>query len=252
MILVDKRVGSSFTSSHGKHFDMYKAIYDRTNGNASLTLLPSGDFAFEGNGPTGPVYVGVERKAIRDMLGSMRSDRYAGIQARNMSDDYDVCYLIVEGLYRPNVDGILETPIGGGWAPLTLASKGGQIFQYSELDKHLTSMELRKNVIMVRSTSPIETVWQVVNRYQWWQKQWDSHQSSDPIKVQTEVRFAKTSWLREIASRLPGVGWERSKLIEDHFENIYEFVNAFSSEIRAAGIGEKLAVKLHGLFRGRG
>jgi ERCC4-type nuclease len=254
MILVDSRIGSSFTSTNGRKFDILAALKERTNGNAGLTTLDSGDFVFEGCGPNGTVYIGIERKALGDALGSMRSNRYAGDQAKRMSDAYDICYLFIEGLYRPSKDGLLETHNGREWKPFTLAAKGPQsrqYWQYSELDKHIVSMENKKNVIMVRSTSPMETVWQIVNRYQWWQKPWDSHKSCDPIKLQAEIRFAEVTLLRDMASRIPGIGWEKSKLVEDYFGTIERMATALSSEWREAGFGEKLAVKFYGLMRGK-
>lgn len=252
MILVDSRVGSSFTTSQGRKFDILKALKERTNGNAATATLDSGDFVFEGNGPTGNVFVGIERKALGDALGSMRSSRYAGDQAKRMSYAYDVCYLLIEGLYRPSADGLLETHNGREWKPYTLAAKGPQAkqyWQYSELDKHIVSMENKKNIVMVRSGSPMETVWQIVNRYQWWQKPWDSHQSCDPIKLQAELMFSEVSLLRSMANQIPGIGWERSKLVEQYFGSINRMADALSSEWREAGFGEKLAVKFYSLMR---
>lgn len=253
-ILVDKRVGSSFTGSGGRKFDIYSALKDRTNGNVSLTTLDSADFAWSGNGPQGEVYVGCERKALSDMLGSMRSGRYAGDQAKRMADCYDVAILIIEGIYRPSRNGVLEVFQGKEWQPFTLAAKGpqaDQYWQYSELDKFVCSIENKKGIVVVRSSSPTETVWQIVNRYEWWSKPWDAHQSTDPIKTQADVRFADISLLRDMASRIEGIGWERSKLIEDHFDSVQDFANALSSELRDAGLGNSLAAKVYGSLRGR-
>lgn len=255
MILVDNRVGSAFTSSRGRKFDLFAAISERVNGEAELARLGSADFAFEGSGPEGDVTIGIERKAIGDMLGSMRTGRYAGGQAREMSETYDICYLLVEGLWRPNKDGVLEQHTGREWKPFTLAAKGPQsrqLFMDSELDKHLCSMELKKNVIVVRSGSHIETVQRVVNRYNWWQKPWHEHSSTDPIKVQAGISFTKISVLRQVAAQLPGVGWTRSAAVEKHFGTIENMATALSSEwAQIDGIGAKLAVKLYGVMRGR-
>lgn len=253
-ILVDNRVGSSFTGSGSHKFDIYQALCDRSNGNVTLGTLDSADFAWSGNGPAGEVYIGCERKALSDMLGSMRSGRYAGDQAKRMADCYDLCYLFIEGIWRPSKNGVLEVFMGREWAPFTLAAKGPQsevYWQYSELDKFLCSLENKKGIIVVRSSSPTETVWQIINRYEWWNKPWEAHQSTDPIKTQADIRFANISLLRDIASRVEGIGWERSKLIEDHFDSVADFATALSSELRDAGLGPVLAAKVYGRLRGR-
>jgi len=252
MILVDKRVGSSFKSSNGRRFDILSALRELTNGNAKLFTLDSGDFAFEGNGPHGEIYIGIERKALGDALGSMRQGRYAGGQAKRMSVCYGVSYLIVEGLYRPSKDGVLETHNGREWKPFTLAAKGPQAKQYwryAELDKQIAGMEIKNNVVMVRSSTTQETCWQIVNSYQWWQKEWDEHESCDPIKEQAEVQFADMTLIREMISRADGVGFKRSKEVEQYFGSIQNMANALSSEWREAGFGEKMACTLYGLMR---
>lgn len=250
MILVDPRIGSG---------ELFTDIKLRVNGACEIAdpQLPGGDFAWEGKGPDGPVYVGVERKRLSDMLTSLRYGRYAGYQAVQMSNMYDVCYLVVEGLWRPDQDGMLCAPKKSRgrteWVPFTLAAKGPQsrnYFRYAELDKFLQAMEVKKNVIVVRSTSKLETVWQVVDRYQWWQKDWDTHESTDPIKMQTEITFQKISEQRMAMAAWPGIGLKKSKAVHARFGTIENAVNALPSEWREVdGIGETLSVKLYGFFR---
>lgn len=249
MILVDPRVGSG---------DLLDGIKARVNGNAQLMQLSSADVCWMGNGPNGDVAVGLERKQIADMMASIRSDRYAGLQLKRMSSEYDVVYLLIEGLYRPDEKGILNTYWKGTWGPLNLANKaqirrGAQrYFQYSELDKHLCSLENQKNVIVIRSTCRVETIWQIVNRYQWWQKSWGEHHSTEAIKFQDEVTFTNITSCRRFAKDLPGVGWEKSRLIAKYFGTIEDAVTAEEwewSEIE--GIGPKLAQKIYQYLRSR-
>jgi ERCC4-type nuclease len=254
MLLVDKRTGSAFVERKGRRpFDMYGELKVRLHGNVDKVMLDGGDFAFEGNGPNGQVVIGIERKALGDMLGSMRSGRYAGDQAIKMNLAYDLCYVIVEGIYRPSASGLLETLGFKGWKPATLAAKGPQsknFFYYAELDKFIVDIEAVKNVIVVRSTSEMETVWQIVNRYNWWSKEWDEHKASDPLKYQAEISFSRVSECRMAVAQLPGIGWKKSKLVEQHFGSIENWANALPSEWREIdGIGEKLSVQLYGAVR---
>lgn len=238
MILVDPRVGSS---------QFRDPISQRVNCEVLYAnpQLSGGDFAFEGNGPNDKTLaIGIELKTIEDMLGSMRSDRMA-LQLAEMNGIYDICYVIIQGQYKPDDKGNLMTLRRGGWQLLDLAyghSKASKCFRYAELDKYINGLEVRKNVIIVRSTCMIETVWQIVNRYNWWQKPWEEHSSTDPIKTQVDVMFTKPSLIRVIASNLPGIGWVRSKAVEQAFLNTHNMVNAPHEAWEAIeGIGEKTA-----------
>src|SRR5678815_3604799 len=63
--------------------------------------LPAADFCFEGNGPNGPVTVGIERKTLHDMLNCIEDNRYNDQRIR-MKQLYDIQVLMVEGHWRPH------------------------------------------------------------------------------------------------------------------------------------------------------
>jgi ERCC4-type nuclease len=249
MILVDPRVGSKQFLDPIKSKVNCPVIYAKPQ-------LNSGDFAFEGNGPGSVSWnIGIELKVLDDMLGSMRSERYAGDQLVKMSSDYDICYLIIQGQWRPDKAGRLTKLHYHDWVVVDLAAKAGKgskCFMYSELDRHICSLELIKNVVVVRSSNENETAWQVVNRYNWWQKAWENHNSTDPIKLQSEVVFGKVSLLRKMASELPGIGWARSKAVEGAFINVHHMVNApVEAWMAIEGIGETTARKVWKAVRER-
>jgi ERCC4-type nuclease len=250
MILIDPRTGSK---------DLLDPIQKRVNCDVRLFTLESGDVAFEGNGPNGRVMIGVERKQIKDMIGSIRSDRLAAVQLKRMSAEYDVVYVLVEGIFRPSPDGTLEVygrRKGSGFEPLTLATKArkakAQTYRYSEYDKHICTLENKKNVIILRSSSQMETAWQIVNRFNWWSKPWGEHRSDEAIKYQGVVTFRPVSPLRRFASDLPGIGWKKSAAVEKHFGSIENAVLANPegwAEIE--GIGLATGEKLYKLIRSR-
>lgn len=251
MILVDPRAGSG---------PLLNKLKRRVNCPVVSFTLESGDIAFEGRGPDDSVVmVGIEHKQLGDVLGCLRTDRFAGFQLKGMNRDYNMVYLLVEGLWRPGTDGMLETYVRGkGFKPLVLGNREqirrgkGQTFTYAELDKHLASLEIQKNVILIRSGSQIEALSQIVDRYQWWQKDWDEHVSAEAIKFQANITFQKITWLRKIACELPGIGWKKSRAVDEYFVTIERMVNALPTEWRQVeGIGERLSVKLYGLMRGK-
>jgi len=260
MILVDPRAGSG---------DMLPEIKRRVNGQAEHAKpdLFAGDFAFEGNGPEGDIMIGIERKTISDFLGSMRSDRMA-IQAKKMGSVYGVSYLMLEGQFGADADGVLMgfqfdyTERKYKWRPYTLAAKGAmaeQFYRYAEMDKHLCTLENKKNLIVVHTHDTKTSIWAVVNRYLWWQEKWDQHKSADPIKTQADIALGKVSPCMEFAAKLPGVGWSKAPAVARHFKTIYEMVCAYPSEWKdvefvdrngkPSYMSTETAAKLYGHFR---
>lgn len=76
-----------------------------------LCTLNSGDVAIPGNGPSGPVLVGVEVKTFSDLISSMDSGRLQATQIPLMYEDYpDERWILVIGDYRPSpTDNALQT-----------------------------------------------------------------------------------------------------------------------------------------------
>lgn len=252
MIQVDSRVGSK---------EIAPLIKSRVNCPVKLTKLNSADFMFEGKGPKGPVLIGIERKCIGDMISSMRSDRLAGDQLVKMNKDYDICYVQIEGIWRPNAAGLIEVfkrdrKGKWGWVPLSLVTKGRgkRAFPYSEVDGHIISMESKKCVGVIRSYSPTETAWQVVNRYNWWRREWDSHRSTDPIKEQANVLFEKVTLARYVFNRVPGIGWEKSKALAELWPSVELMLEADPCDmedvmVNGKRLGGNLALKIYNALR---
>jgi len=246
MILVDPRVGS-------KH--LLDPLNLKVNCTVKGSRLHSADVCFEGNGPDGPIAIGIELKKLRDMLGSMRSERLAGDQVVKMAHDYEMCFIIIEGIWKPNSwNDDLMTMMGRVMRPLNLSAGTGTrkpiTFKYGELFKHIISLSVLKNVIVLWSSGPVETVAQIAHLYAWWQRDWEAHRSTDPIKLQTEVTFTNVSLLRKMAAELPGIGWVRSKEVEKAFISVFHMVNASQEEWqKIPGIGRGTANKAWKVLR---
>ena len=72
------------------------------------------DYAFQGNGPDGPILIGIERKTLTDLVDSIYSGRLAGIQVPKMQETYSVRVLVVEGEWRADKEGRIVRPWAGG------------------------------------------------------------------------------------------------------------------------------------------
>jgi ERCC4-type nuclease len=218
-----------------------------------LRRMEYGDLCWMGDGPDGPCMVGVEYKKTRDLLHSIRTGRLSGHQLPGMVRDYQHCYLLIEGVMRPDpVTGVLVEPAKGGWRDITL---GQQRFMFAEVDNYLTSVEAAGGIRVRRTDRTAVTVATLKNLYQWWQKEWASHKALKAVYTPappTALLF-DPSLVRKVAVQLPGVGWERSGAVEKRFRSVVELVRATEAEwMELPGIGKKMAQRIVAALHGEG
>lgn len=231
MVYVDSRVGS-------REVMRYLPV-----GVAQMTKLPFGDAMFLGNGKDDiPVHVGVEIKALGDMLKSIVDGRFAGHQLPGLLRDYHVVYLIIEGKYRPDPDtGLLQVPgPGHRWVE---AEYGAKRWMHRDLDGFLTTMEMRYGIKTRRSFDRKESAQIIANLYHWWtDKTYEEHKSGCAFDYSGEPTLLPTSLLRRVAAQLKGIGWKRAQSVEQHFTSVVDMILAPTEEwMRIPGIGFKVA-----------
>lgn len=175
--------------------------------------LEFGDAAWEGNGPTGPVLVGVERKYISDLVDSMISRRLAGHQLGGLANAYDVRYLLVEGVYRPNVntDSIDVLNYKGEWVPMYHQRSS---VSYQQVDSFLDEIS-ESGVTVLKSGGIHETAAIYRSRYRHWQKAYSDRRSMRLIYVpeldqpkngnKARLTYLKPTFINRVCSLLPGV-----------------------------------------------
>lgn len=218
------------------------------------TIMDSSDIFFVGNGPSGNVNVGIERKRIADLVNSIRSERLTGFQLDGLLE-YDLPALIVEGICRPGRGGELETLQGSGFRPLYT---GRQMMLYREISNLLVTLQLVCGVQVIRTGGAEETAAFVSGLYQWFQKDWDQHKAHKGIyapvaenpklggngKVRLFTKRPKPSLVVKMASQLPGVD-QKAWLVGERFKTPLEMVVASEVEWREIeGIGVKGAKKI--------
>jgi ERCC4-type nuclease len=243
MILVDPRVGS---------VEM-QPLLETQHLKTTIQHLEFGDFAFSGNGPEGPVMIGVERKRVRDLLSSLRTGRFAGHQLPGLLKVYDWCYLFVEGILRANPEsGILEESGYHAWVPVQLGSSG---FAYRDLDGHLTTLECRAGACFrIRRTDTKQaSAVAIANLWHYWNdKEWDEHRSHLALNLTSEYGWiVKPGLLRRMAAQLTGIGWEKSGAISHRFGSVREMVNAEEKDwVEIPGVGKKLSHRIVAALKG--
>jgi ERCC4-type nuclease len=215
-ILIDSRIGS--------------AHYQPLIPNSILTQLESADIAFEGNGIT----IGIEIKKLMDAVGCMFTGRLVDHQIPLMKAQYDIVYLVIEGVYRPcPKTGILQylklfaneskdNVQCGKWID---ASHGRQRLLYSSFESWLSTLTIEAS-LLVRTTCSTETTASLITSwYNWYQK--SEHRSFRQMDETTESAvLSRPSMTRRMLALLPRVGWTRSALLASKFESMSQVLGA--------------------------
>ena len=227
MILIDSREGS---------VEMSHLIAD-----SIIVTLEFGDASFMGTGPDGDVSIGIERKKISDLMNSIATGRLSGHQLPGLLTEYDKVYIIVEGVWRGNpATDIVESNRGRNWVDIT----HGRKFRASDIWSFLTTLE-NTGVIVRTTRNMTETCAMISNLERWWTKEWGRHRSHLALHKGTPTALLATSppsLIRRIAAELPHIGFDRGRLVEQHFGSVAEMVNASMEEWeKIRGIGRLTA-----------
>jgi ERCC4-type nuclease len=228
MIQIDERIGSreleSLILSYGAP--------------TKITKLKYGDFViFSKNGPDQqPCSIAFERKKVLDLVASIESGRLSGLQLPGMLQTYDFVYLIVEGEYRPDPGtGRLHIKSNQGRYKSTVWRD--QARDYRMIDAYLTTLRLKTPVQVIRTKDPDDTACQLYMTWHWFNsKRWDSHKSHIDFEPDPRAQYAgimsKPSWFRQVVSRFPGIGMERSKQAAKLWgSSLHQMVNASVEEL---------------------
>ena len=231
MILVDNRIGSA-------------EIAPLLSTSHILCQLEFADFAWGGHGPDGPVNVGTERKSLPDFLNSMTTGRLSGHQLIGLLRDYDHCYVIVEGIWRPNrKTGVLQK-IGRGrkWVD---AAQGSRRFMARDVYNFINTLQVICGVVVVATANRWETAKWLDSCHGWWGKEWEKHKSHlqwHKPSPAGAIQLVKPNLVARVASQFDGVGWDKARKIGKEFVGITEFMAATKKELtQIEGIGPKVA-----------
>jgi ERCC4-type nuclease len=244
VILLDDRGGATAKDSENHYPTRLNAMIP----NSTLTRLESGDVAFGGvNGIT----IGIELKHLSDALSCIYSSRLADTQLPAMAEAYDIRYLIIEDLYRPEpYSGVLQR-----WCPFKSekevkcgmwrdATAGRQRVMFSTFEAWLHTLAEHGGV-RLEKTASIETTAALISAlYTWWNR--SEHRSMNVMaNPAMTAELSRPTLLRRMAALLPSVGWERSKNVAAHFTSVYDMVSATEKEwTEIDGIGRGIASKV--------
>lgn len=216
---------------------------------AERTSLASADFAFEGNGPDGSIYIGIERKTLHDMLNCIEDARY-NRQRVDMKNLYNICVLMVEGHWRAHEAGYLMEGFNNGvsWG---YAKHRSSRTMYSSLYRYLIGVASTGVTICYPKTME-QCARDVVEWYHFWNKPYNQHRSMREIeKVSIPALNFRPRLVRKWAEDLPGVGVEIGELAERKFRKPIVLAQADETEwLQIPGVGVKTAKAIVKEIRG--
>ena len=230
MIMIDDRTGSA---------ELAPLLSSPT----VVCRLDFADFAWSGNGPEGPVDVGVERKSLMDLLQSMTTGRLSGHQLIGLTQHYDWIYLVIEGIWRPDRhSGILQRiNRGGKWGP---AAQGSRRFMARDIYNFVNTLAVMCGIITVYTSNQWETGKWLDSIHGWWGKEWGKHKSHLQFQKPTvHAHLSKPGLTTRFFSQLDGIGWDKARKLGAAFPTMADVFEAEDWE-KVDGIGPKLAASM--------
>jgi hypothetical protein len=197
-VLIDDRVGSRDVIEYPP--------FDKCG---ELSRLNSGDVCFAGNGPDGPVMVGVELKSVEDLLSATDNGRIQGTQLPAMLAEYDVCWLLYYGRVRQApLSNQLQVWRAGEWRNHYF---GKRPTYYGMLSGFLIGLqEIGVNVQHVEDKR--QAVDWLAELVRWRCKPWAKHKSLRAFDQSRVVRSTPTNDKRTNRASLMPVVDERTEL----------------------------------------
>jgi ERCC4-type nuclease len=201
-----------------------------------------GDVMFLGQGPDGPLLIGIEYKKLSDLLQSWFDNRLLGHQLPGMQNAYDINYLLIEGIYSCDEEGLIRVLRERGWR------KHESEVRYENLRGWLSTLQTCYGVRTLEVPNLLSAAVQVAALYRWWQKEFSHHGSSMYVHLPNlQKKLLIPTPVQRVASTFPGVGIEKLIDIGDKFASIRAMVNANAEEwMGIDGIGKTRAEKIVG------
>jgi ERCC4-type nuclease len=221
----------------------------------TICRMAYGDFSLLGSGPGGlPISVGVERKAILDLIKSMTEGRLSGHQLIGLFNTYSKVYLLVEGMWRSNPSsGLLERwNKSRGWH---LIEFGRRRFTYREIVNYLNTLSVMCGVMVWQTAGMADSARWLTDLHAWWNKPFEDHHSHLQFHNESPVGafMHKPPAFRRMVKELSDVGWKKSEQICGWFGTMERLMNATEGDLKKIpGVGSKMAAQIWKELHGNG
>lgn len=205
-------------------------------------VLLAGDVEIVGNGPGGPLLVGVEYKSIEDTAACMRSGRFAD-QARGMKANFNVSWLLVEGRVRAVKGGMEVQTHKGKWRLLHAG------VTYQELTAWLLTMSQVNGILLYRTEDLAESVeWLRIFNNWWTSKDWHQHRAHlewyTPPVVGNPF-LGEPPLVQKAAALLPHIGGIKAERVGKEFRSLKKMCCVSQEDwTKIPGVGKKMAKRI--------
>lgn len=201
---------------------------------------------FEGNGPDGRVLVGIERKTIPDLLDSLHTGRFVGLETENhegqlgrLLKSFDYPWLLIEGVWDTDTTGRLAVP---DWRGRFKPTQGAGMTE-DAFTKRLLSIFLQSGLLHWHSRSAEQSARWIASTFRWFNdSEWNAHKTLQTTYKPTGLR--PISRFREMVMAMPGVGLAASKALEKHYQgNLAAFLTTHPNTLADVSVVHKSGTK---------
>jgi ERCC4-type nuclease len=240
---------------------------------ASVQPLPFGDVELIGRGPgERPVLIGVEIKALGDLLRCISDKRYVGHQLPGLLARFNLVYLLIEGvmtaaetrellrLKRPGFMGSALPAEGRDAGTWMAAPFGTRPWRYEDVVSWLMTQENksreRDDQAELRLAFTADrrgtAAWLAALHHWWTSKAYEEHRAhrgmhlkplaADPLSAWDPEKQAELDRAYTATTLCTGIGEEKALAAARHFKSKRAMLNAPASEWeKVPGFGPKLA-----------
>lgn len=225
----------------------------------SESTLEFGDIAFQGRGTKGvSIDVGVEFKQLEELIASLRSGRFVGHQMPGMRAAYDHSWLLIEGDWRVNSDGVVC--VVGRHKALKPLKPVKPRMTADELEKQLLTIQFLGGINVRFTRHSSDSLRFLCSLYRWFtDTDMDSHKSH--LALYQPAALVPVSDFCRIVRGIDGVGQRVALAAEKKWgPSVRRAINARPAEWAALStlddkgkprrVGEKLASKIDKILEG--
>ncbi len=226
---------------------------------AKLEHLEFADVEIIGRGPEErPVSIGIEIKAVGDLLRCITDERFVGHQLPGLLARYEVVYLLVEGFLHTTGKDLVHLKYGR-WCSAPWGNRPWSfeaVWHWLMSQENCTRREGSGELRIIQTADRVGTAAWLAALYTWWQdRAFDEHRShlglhkkllergtgeGDPLGA-----FVATRKMKVVAAITKGIGFEKALVISKYFTSLKKMVNAPVSEwVKIDGIGPTLAARI--------
>ena len=176
-----------------------------------------------------------ERKRATDLLACINDGRLLN-QVRGAYGAYQKVdcryFLLIEAIMRRNREGNVEYRTGPNWASTSMP--------WTRFQGYLNSLHYQLGVYVLWSTNVRNTAETIRGLHTYFSNV--DHQSLKQFHAPTPALMYNPTLIRRVAHQLPGIGWERSLSVENHWDSVRKMINASAEEWQQIeGIGKGIS-----------